>query len=412
MLANLDYVNDLGPASDRRSTSGDTAKFADAHARALDAQAASAVDGHHERADRRAGTSSRAATARSAASSSARARADSCCSTPRIRVGSASDGDRGPSGGPVRLRPRRLGRAGPELTLQSTAARAGDASVDATEAAGAHASCHAGTRDSASLLAVVALLAVARGGSSYVVLMRDRPLFPDSLGYHFRAQLLADGEGFVVPARQILDAPSNPPMPAFRPCGRCSSRGRPSWDCGRSSPNSSVACLLGGATSFMTGLAGRAAFGRRAGLIAAAIVAVYPNVWIYERELLSEPLAMLGVATTIWLAYRFLANPTPPVGARRRRRRRAARVDEGGADRAAAVARRSAVPVATVAALRPSGGFVALAGVACVALIAPWTVYNATASNGRCPSRPARARRCEPGTATSPTAASSSATPP
>lgn len=59
----------------------------------------------------------------------------------------------------------------------------------------------------------------------------------------------------------------------------------------------------------MIGLAARAAIGRRAGLMAAALAAFYPFVWLYERELLSEPLAMLGTATTIWLAYRFRSTP-------------------------------------------------------------------------------------------------------
>jgi hypothetical protein len=60
----------------------------------------------------------------------------------------------------------------------------------------------------------------------------------------------------------------------------------------------------------MTGLAGRAAFGRRVGLVGAALAAVYPGMWLYERELLAEPLAMLGTSTTIWLAYRFRSSPS------------------------------------------------------------------------------------------------------
>ncbi len=120
--------------------------------------------------------------------------------------------------------------------MQSTAARTGDASVDATEAADAHASS---TRERRfrMLLAVVALLGLA-ARIVYVVLVRDRPLFPDSLGYHFRAQLLADGEGFVVPARQMLGAASNPPDAECAAAVVAVPRsGRPGWDCGRSCPN-------------------------------------------------------------------------------------------------------------------------------------------------------------------------------
>jgi 4-amino-4-deoxy-L-arabinose transferase-like glycosyltransferase len=70
------------------------------------------------------------------------------------------------------------------------------------------------------------------------------------------------------------------------------------------------ASVVGTGTVIMTGVAGRAAFNPRTGLIAAALAAVYPNIFLYEHEVLSEPLALLGVATTIWLAYRFIARPS------------------------------------------------------------------------------------------------------
>ena len=53
-------------------------------------------------------------------------------------------------------------------------------------------------------------------------------------------------------------------------------------------------------------MAGREAFGGSRRPDAAAVAAVYANVWLYEREVLSEPLAMgLRGATVIWLVYRF-----------------------------------------------------------------------------------------------------------
>ena len=226
------------------------------------------------------------------------------------------------------------------------------------------------------LLAVVALLGLA-ARIVYVVLVRDRPLFPDSLGYHFRAQLLADGEGFVLPARQMLGAASNPPDAGVPPLWSLFLAGPTGLGLRSILSQQVVACLLGGATVFMSGLAGRAAFGRRAGLIAAAIVAVYPNIWIYERELLSEPLAMLGVATTIWTAYRFLANPTLgwAVGV-------GVVVGLLALTRAEQIVLLPLLVVPLFLSRRSLSfgrrvGFVALAGVACVALIAPWTLYNA-----------------------------------
>jgi hypothetical protein len=143
----------------------------------------------------------------------------------------------------------------------------------------------------------------------YVLLARDQHIFVDALGYHYRALLLADGHGLVLPAQQVLGIGGNPP----------DAQNPPMWSVvlalfarlGVRSILSQqlVSCCIGAATIVMTGLAGREAFGRRVGLIAAAIVAVYPNTWIYERELMSEPLAMLGVATVIFLAYRYRAAP-------------------------------------------------------------------------------------------------------
>ncbi len=68
--------------------------------------------------------------------------------------------------------------------------------------------------------------------------------------------------------------------------------------------------LIGTATVAMIGLTGRRLAGNRAGLLAAAIAAVYPGLWIYERALLSEVLLLLGVAVMLWLAYRFREQPS------------------------------------------------------------------------------------------------------
>ena len=84
-----------------------------------------------------------------------------------------------------------------------------------------------------------------------------------------------------------------------------------------------IACLIGTATVVMVGFAGRRIAGGRVGLVAAAIAAVYPNFWLYERELMSETLTLLLAATTILLAYRFHDRPTR--AARSRSASRAAR---------------------------------------------------------------------------------------
>ncbi len=61
----------------------------------------------------------------------------------------------------------------------------------------------------------------------------------------------------------------------------------------------------------MTGLAGREVAGPRAGLIAAAIVAISPNFWFSDALLMSESMTVVVTAAVIYLAYRFLRRPTP-----------------------------------------------------------------------------------------------------
>jgi 4-amino-4-deoxy-L-arabinose transferase-like glycosyltransferase len=137
-------------------------------------------------------------------------------------------------------------------------------------------------------------------------------------------------------------------------------------------------CLIGTATIVMTGLAARAAFGRRVGVIAAALTAVYPFAWVYEREVLSEPLAMLETATAIWLAYRFRARP-----------RLGTAIALGAVVGAMAMTRSELLAVAVLLVLplilsvrtapwRDRAGWLVLAGVACVVVIAPWAIYNST----------------------------------
>jgi 4-amino-4-deoxy-L-arabinose transferase-like glycosyltransferase len=57
-------------------------------------------------------------------------------------------------------------------------------------------------------------------------------------------------------------------------------------------------------------LAGRKIAGERVGIIAAAIAVVYPGLWQYERELLSEVVLMPLMALVLLLAYRYRDRPS------------------------------------------------------------------------------------------------------
>jgi 4-amino-4-deoxy-L-arabinose transferase-like glycosyltransferase len=228
---------------------------------------------------------------------------------------------------------------------------------------------------------VAALLLIALAGLAwrvvYVLLVRHRAVLGDGVHYHTAALYIADGLGFINPIVRGITGASvpdavHPPAWTLSLAGP-SALGMRSW-----LSHQLIACVVGCGTIVMTGLAGRAAFGKRAGVIAAGLAAFYPFVWLYEREVLSEPLAMFGVATTIWLAYRFRATPTTGLA-----------LCLGGSVGLMAMTRSEllSISVLLVAPLILSAsrvtwgrrlGWLAMAGAACVALIAPWAIYNET----------------------------------
>ena len=138
------------------------------------------------------------------------------------------------------------------------------------------------------------------------------------------------------------------------------------------------ACVIGAATVAMTGLAAKAGFGPRVGLIAAALAAAYPNFFLYERQVLSETPAMLGVATTIWLAYKFLAAPG-----------RGLAIALGAVMGLLAMTKSDQIAIAFVLVaplilsrrtidLRRRVTWLAMAAATCVVIMAPWSIYLST----------------------------------
>ena len=67
--------------------------------------------------------------------------------------------------------------------------------------------------------------------------------------------------------------------------------------------------IFGALVVLVIGLLGRAVAGNRAGLLAAALAAVYPNLWVNDGLVMSEALATLAVALAILFTYRFIRTP-------------------------------------------------------------------------------------------------------
>ena len=206
---------------------------------------------------------------------------------------------------------------------------------------------------------------------AYVVWLRNRGVLGDGYVFHTGALESRRGHRVLRPGVGRGDCRSSP-----RVAGRARRAQRPRVEVVAFAPV--VHVPRRDRHCFHEWARGPCRVGRRVGLIAAALAAVYPFVWVYEREVLSEPLAMLGTATAIWLAYRFRARPGPGFA-----------IALGAAAGALAMTRSELIAVSVLLVLplvlsardvelRRRLVWLVLAGIACVVVIAPWAVYNST----------------------------------
>src|SRR5919107_1071890 len=131
-------------------------------------------------------------------------------------------------------------------------------------------------------LAIVALAAVAIRTAA-TLRHRDYPVIGDALTFHLEGGHLAHGEGF---RRIFEDVPTaeHPPLfivllAAFTLLGG-----------GGILAQQLLLGLVGAVTVVLVGLLGRRVAGDRAGLLAAALAAVHPLLWLADGALMSESL--------------------------------------------------------------------------------------------------------------------------
>ncbi len=135
-------------------------------------------------------------------------------------------------------------------------------------------------------------------------------------------------------------------------------------------------CLLGALAVAFVGLVGRQVGGRRTGLVAALLAAVYPNLWINDGLILSESLYTVAVGAVLLLCYRLWRRPDWGTAALL-----------GVAIAVSALTRSEGATflvfvVAPLALVLPGitwakkAGLAVLVGVVTVALMAPWVVHN------------------------------------
>jgi 4-amino-4-deoxy-L-arabinose transferase-like glycosyltransferase len=141
-------------------------------------------------------------------------------------------------------------------------------------------------------LAVRAVIAARQGGL---------PAVSDPTYYHLQAGMLADGLGFSDPFQwayhgELRPTAAHPPL--FSALLAFTSKLGITSVFG----HRLVGCVLGAGSVVAVGLLGRRVSSRSVGLVAAAIVALYPGFWSLNVGLFSESLLLLA-------AYRFLAQP-------------------------------------------------------------------------------------------------------
>jgi 4-amino-4-deoxy-L-arabinose transferase-like glycosyltransferase len=126
----------------------------------------------------------------------------------------------------------------------------------------------------------------------------------DSFYYHYGANLLATGHGFIQPYDFIqrgwtVQAAEHPPLYIVI-------LGAESWlGLHTYLEHQILTCIIDTATIFIIGYTARELFGKTAGIFAAVIVAIYPYFWFNDGGVLSEGVAQLTTALTVFWAYRF-----------------------------------------------------------------------------------------------------------
>ena len=165
-------------------------------------------------------------------------------------------------------------------------------------------------RDRRFWLGVILIAAVALSVRVAYIWLARRGLAVggDSRYYHEGANLLATGHGFIDPyqyldAGRAVPAADHPPLyiaylALFSVVGLTTA-----------TQHMLASALVGVATVVVVALVGRELGGRRLGLIAAGLAAIYPNLWGYDGALESETVAQFAVALTLLAAYLWWRQP-------------------------------------------------------------------------------------------------------
>jgi 4-amino-4-deoxy-L-arabinose transferase-like glycosyltransferase len=219
-------------------------------------------------------------------------------------------------------------------------------------------------RNLAVVVACGALLRIVRLATKW-----NHPLLlNDSLYYAAQAQQLAHGVWF----REVfVDQPGAEHGPLTSTL-----MALVSWGSDPFNRQRVVTVACGIATVAVIGLVGRRVAGNRVALLAAALAAVYPNLWLSDGLVMSESVSCLLIALALWAILVWVARPTlraavlvgVAIGLGTLARSEVILFVPAAAAVMWVVGRRSGVP-------RHWAQVMAAVGVA-VALLLPWTIFN------------------------------------
>ena len=132
----------------------------------------------------------------------------------------------------------------------------------------------------------------------------------DAAYYHYQANALAQGLGFVDPWSWAVRKTGTFPGAEHPPLYTMFLAIPSSLGFDTFRQHVIAGGLLGSFTVPMVGIAGRSVAGPRVGIIAAFLAAVYAHLWVNDALVLSETITALSVAFVVWLAYKFWRDPS------------------------------------------------------------------------------------------------------